>query len=53
MSQSLDAVLFPGQRSQVVGMRRTVERLRPDLVDLALEAVGVDHFERVEEAGEG
>lgn len=49
MPQSLDAVLFPGQGSQVAGMRRTVERLRPELIDLALEAVGADPFERVEE----
>src|SRR4051794_32798768 len=43
------AVLFPGQGSQTQGMRELVERLRPDLLELAPEAVGEDPFERVDE----
>jgi [acyl-carrier-protein] S-malonyltransferase len=43
------AVLFPGQGSQTPGMRQIVERLRPDLLELAPTAVGDDPFERVEE----
>src|SRR2546423_4966741 len=43
------AVLFPGQGSQTPNMRRLVERLRPDLLELASEAVGEDPFERVDE----
>lgn len=44
-----EAVLFPGQGSQVAGMRRTVERLRPELIELVAEAAGADPFELVEE----
>jgi len=44
------ALLFPGQGSQTADMRETVERQRPDLLELALEEVGLDLFER---AGEG
>src|SRR5215212_2226440 len=44
------ALLFPGQGSQTADMRETVERQRPDLLELALEEVGPDLFER---AGEG
>ena len=40
------ALLFPGQGSQTADMRETVERLRPDLLELALEEVGPDLFER-------
>jgi malonyl CoA-acyl carrier protein transacylase len=40
------ALLFPGQGSQTPGMRETVERSRPDLLELALEEVGPDLFER-------
>src|SRR4051794_9975499 len=43
------AVLFPGQGSQTAGMRELVERLRPDLLELAPSAVGEDPFERVDE----
>lgn len=49
MPEIRDAVLFPGQGSQVAGMRGTVERLYPELIDLAAEAAGADPFERVEE----
>jgi malonyl CoA-acyl carrier protein transacylase len=40
------ALLFPGQGSQTADMRETVERRRPDLLELALEEVGPDLFER-------
>jgi len=43
-------LLFPGQGSQAPDMAETVGRLRPDLVDLAAEAVGEDPFPRVEES---
>jgi [acyl-carrier-protein] S-malonyltransferase len=40
------ALLFPGQGSQTADMRDTVQRVRPDLLELALEEVGPDLFER-------
>ncbi len=40
------ALLFPGQGSQTADMRETVERARPDLLELALAEVGEDLFER-------
>jgi malonyl CoA-acyl carrier protein transacylase len=40
------ALLFPGQGSQTPDLRETVERQRPDLLELALEEVGPDLFER-------
>jgi [acyl-carrier-protein] S-malonyltransferase len=40
------ALLFPGQGSQTPDMRETVERQRPDLLELALEEVSPDLFER-------
>src|SRR4051812_43329204 len=40
------ALLFPGQGSQTADMRETVERQRPDLLELALREVGPDLFER-------
>jgi [acyl-carrier-protein] S-malonyltransferase len=40
------ALLFPGQGSQTADMRETVERHRPDLLELALEEIGPDLFER-------
>src|SRR5919112_6282373 len=40
------ALLFPGQGSQTADMRETVERHRPDLLELAFEEVGQDLFER-------
>jgi [acyl-carrier-protein] S-malonyltransferase len=39
------ALLFPGQGSQTADMRETVERSRPDLLELAFEEVGPDLFE--------
>jgi [acyl-carrier-protein] S-malonyltransferase len=41
----LNAVLFPGQGSQTEGMRESVERERPDLLERAVEVVGDDPFE--------
>jgi malonyl CoA-acyl carrier protein transacylase len=41
------AILFPGQGSQTPTMRDDVERVRPDLLALALECVGEDPFARV------
>jgi|SRR5579884_1212621 len=46
---ALTAILFPGQGSQVPGMREQVERVRPDLLELVAGAVGEDPFARVEE----
>ena len=40
------ALLFPGQGSQTADMRETVARRRPDLLELALEEVGPELFER-------
>jgi [acyl-carrier-protein] S-malonyltransferase len=45
----LTALLFPGQGSQTADMRETVERHRPDLLELALSEVGSDLFERAAE----
>src|SRR5919202_3028954 len=43
------ALLFPGQGSQTADMRETVERSRPDLLELAFEEVGPDLFELASE----
>jgi [acyl-carrier-protein] S-malonyltransferase len=43
------ALLFPGQGSQTGDMRETVERARPDLLELALIEVGAHVFERATE----
>jgi malonyl CoA-acyl carrier protein transacylase len=43
------AILFPGQGSQTADMRATVERARPDLLELVVAAVGEDPFPRAEE----
>jgi [acyl-carrier-protein] S-malonyltransferase len=45
----LTAILFPGQGSQTSEMRDTVERLRPDLLELAVEVVGDDPFPLAEQ----
>jgi malonyl CoA-acyl carrier protein transacylase len=42
------AILFPGQGSQTPTMRDDVERVRPDLLALALECVGEDPFEHID-----
>jgi malonyl CoA-acyl carrier protein transacylase len=44
------ALLFPGQGSQTADMRESVERWRPDLLELACAEVSEDLFER---AGDG
>lgn len=44
------AILFPGQGSQTADMRELVAEHRPDLLELAVQAVGEDPFPR---AGEG
>jgi [acyl-carrier-protein] S-malonyltransferase len=44
------AILFPGQGSQTDGMRDDVESTRPELLDMAIAAVGQDPFPR---AGDG
>jgi malonyl CoA-acyl carrier protein transacylase len=46
----LTAILFPGQGSQTPDMRQTVERVRPDLLDLVSKAMGEDPFALVEES---
>jgi [acyl-carrier-protein] S-malonyltransferase len=43
------AILFPGQGSQTPDMRDDVERIRPDLLALAIECVGEDPFSRVQD----
>jgi [acyl-carrier-protein] S-malonyltransferase len=43
------AILFPGQGSQTPEMRDAVLRERPDLLELAAEAVGEDPFPRVDD----
>ena len=43
------AILFPGQGSQTPEMRELVVRVRPDLLALAEEIVGVDPFPRADE----
>src|SRR4051794_8399267 len=43
------ALLFPGQGSQTTDMRETVERHRPDLLELAEREVGPDLFDRATE----
>ena len=47
---SATAIVFPGQGSQTPDMREVVARTRPDLLELAIAAVGEDPFPRVEES---
>src|SRR4051794_15978181 len=44
------AVLFPGQGSQERGMRDLVAEHAPDLLDLCLNLIGDDPFERIDES---
>jgi [acyl-carrier-protein] S-malonyltransferase len=44
--RSKTAILFPGQGSQTAEMRDDVQRTRPELLELAAEAVGEDPFAR-------
>jgi malonyl CoA-acyl carrier protein transacylase len=46
---TLTAVLFPGQGSQTSDMREQVERVRPDLLELACAEAGEDPFGRADE----
>src|SRR3954471_7339059 len=46
------AALFPGQGSQTDDMRDTVERYRPDLLELSARELGDDLFERAGESTE-
>jgi [acyl-carrier-protein] S-malonyltransferase len=43
------AILFPGQGSQTPDMRDLVERVRPDLLEMAGSTVGEDPFPRADE----
>ncbi|HEY1567838.1 MAG TPA: ACP S-malonyltransferase [Solirubrobacteraceae bacterium] len=43
------AILFPGQGSQTPDMRDLVQRVRPDLLQMAVKAVGEDPFPRADE----
>lgn len=44
------AIVFPGQGSQVPGMRDAVARARPDLLEAVVALVGADPFERIDES---
>ncbi|MGO9884575.1 MAG: ACP S-malonyltransferase [Solirubrobacteraceae bacterium] len=46
---SKTAILFPGQGSQTDDMRDDVQRTRPQLLELAVQAVGEDPFTRASE----
>lgn len=48
----LTAILFPGQGSQTPDMRETVERVRPDLLEIVTSVMGDDPFPRVQESTE-
>jgi [acyl-carrier-protein] S-malonyltransferase len=43
------AILFPGQGSQTPDMRDLVQRVRPDLLEMAVQAVGEDPFPRADD----
>jgi [acyl-carrier-protein] S-malonyltransferase len=43
------AILFPGQGSQTPDMREIVERSRPELLEMVVEAVGEDPFPRADQ----
>ncbi len=43
------AIVFPGQGSQRADMRELVAQHCPDLIDLAIDEIGSDPFERVSE----
>ena len=48
-SPSTTAVLFPGQGSHTPEMRARVAALRPDLLELAVDACGCDPFDRLDD----
>ncbi|MBA3326763.1 MAG: ACP S-malonyltransferase, partial [Solirubrobacterales bacterium] len=43
------AVVFPGQGSQVPGMRDLVAAARPDLLEAVIDLVGEDPFPRIDD----
>jgi [acyl-carrier-protein] S-malonyltransferase len=43
------AILFPGQGSQTPDMRDLVARVRPELLEMAVQAVGEDPFARADD----
>jgi [acyl-carrier-protein] S-malonyltransferase len=45
----MTALMFPGQGSQVPGMRESVEQHCPDLLDLLYSSLGECPFERIDE----
>jgi [acyl-carrier-protein] S-malonyltransferase len=47
---SASAILFPGQGSQTPEMRELVQRVRPELLELAVDVVGEDPFPRADES---
>jgi [acyl-carrier-protein] S-malonyltransferase len=49
MTATVTTIVFPGQGSQTPEMRETVARVRPDLLERALEVVGDDPFARVDD----
>jgi malonyl CoA-acyl carrier protein transacylase len=49
MNESTTCLLFPGQGSQTAQMRDTVEHYRPDLYRMAVDEMGADPFELVDE----
>lgn len=49
-STARSAILFPGQGSQTPGMRELVQRVRPDLLEMAVEVLGTDPFPRADES---
>jgi [acyl-carrier-protein] S-malonyltransferase len=49
MNKSITCLLFPGQGSQTAQMRDTVWHYQPDLYRLAVEQIGTDPFELVNE----
>src|SRR5262245_14328299 len=48
-ASTTSAILFPGQGVGDPSSREIVERVRPDLLELAVELVGEDPFERISE----
>src|SRR5882672_305521 len=48
-ANSSSAILFPGQGVGDASSRELVSQVRPDLLDLAVDLVGEDPFERMSE----
>ncbi len=49
MTMTMSALMFPGQGSQTAEMRELVAERRPDLLEAAIEIMGTDPFERIDE----